>query len=153
MIGRNLKVPQVCSIQEHLHDSKKSIPLGKTYFYNCKTEVSQWEKPKGWPSNESNRTSTSSTDRIKKGSIILLISPPPVHLFFSIESSTNNSSTVRPRCKVEESSSYQKFSQTSTNKLTSTHHHHQNGNHKFQESIPTNEQLSIPSQNRLPSPG
>ena len=26
--------------------------LGKTYFYNCKTEVSQWEKPKGWPTEE-----------------------------------------------------------------------------------------------------
>ena len=26
-------------------------PSGKTYFYNCKTEVSQWEKPKGWPSD------------------------------------------------------------------------------------------------------
>jgi len=25
---------------------------GKTYFYNCKTEVSQWEKPKGWPNDE-----------------------------------------------------------------------------------------------------
>jgi len=107
---------------------------GKTYFYNCKTEVSQWEKPKGWPSNESNRTSTSSissTDRIKK------------------ESTTHISPTIRTRYKVEESSS-----QISTSKLTSENsNNHQNGNHKFQESLQSNEQLPITSQNRLPSPG
>jgi len=22
---------------------------GKRYYYNCKTEVSQWERPKDWP--------------------------------------------------------------------------------------------------------
>jgi hypothetical protein len=108
---------------------------GKTYFYNCKTEVSQWEKPKGWPSNESNRTSTSSissTDRIKK------------------ESTAYISPTVRTRYKVEESSS----SQTSTNRLTSEYsNNHQNGNHKYQESLQSNEQFANISQNRLPSPG
>lgn len=35
---------------------------GKTYFYNCKTEVSQWEKPKGWPSD----TPSTSSSRSKK---------------------------------------------------------------------------------------
>lgn len=108
---------------------------GKTYFYNCKTEVSQWEKPKGWPSNESNRTSTSSissNDRIKK------------------ESTAYISPTVRTRYKVEESSS----SQTSTNRLTSEYsNNHQNGNHKYQESLQSNEQFAHISQNRLPSPG
>jgi hypothetical protein len=108
---------------------------GKTYFYNCKTEVSQWEKPKGWPSNESNRTSTSSissNDRIKK------------------ESTAYISTTVRTRYKVEESSS----SQTSTNRLTSEYsNNHQNGNHKYQESLQSNEQFANISQNRLPSPG
>jgi len=101
---------------------------GKTYFYNCKTEISQWEKPKGWSSNESNRTSTSSissTDRIKKES-----------------TTTNISPTIRTRYKMEESSSHQKFSQILNN--------HQNGHHKFQESF--NEQLPITSHNRLPSP-
>jgi len=128
------------------------ISLGKTYFYNCKTEVSQWEKPKGWPSNESNRTSTSSissTDRIKKGSIGKTIFVSEKFLWFIIESTTHISPTIRTRYKVEESSS-----QISTSKLTSENsNNHQNGNHKFQESLQSNEQLPITSQNRLPSPG
>ncbi|CAF1275820.1 unnamed protein product [Adineta steineri] len=109
---------------------------GKTYFYNCKTEVSQWEKPKGWPADESNRTSTSSTsstNRIKK------------------ESTTNISPTVRTRYKMEESSSQRTCSQNTNLKLTSEHsNNHQNGNHSVKES---NEQSSINSHNRLPSPG
>jgi hypothetical protein len=50
---------------------------GKTYFYNCKTEISQWEKPKGWPTDEpTSRSSSFSTDRIKKESTNVSISPP-----------------------------------------------------------------------------
>ncbi len=46
------------------------------------------------------------------------------------------------------------YSQISTSKLTSENsNNHQNGNHKFQESLQSNEQLPITSQNRLPSPG
>jgi len=62
---------------------------GKTYFYNCKTEISQWEKPKGWPADEpTSRSSSSSTstDRIKKESTNVSISP-----------------TVRSRYKMEKS--------------------------------------------------
>ncbi|UJR36452.1 hypothetical protein I4U23_029175 [Adineta vaga] len=106
---------------------------GKTYFYNCKTEISQWEKPKGWPSDESNRTSTSSTSRNKK------------------ESTTNVSPSVRTRHKMEDSSTQRTLSHNPNHKLTSENSiNHQNGNHLFQES---NEQLTIPSHNRLPSPG
>ncbi len=51
---------------------------------------------------------------------------------------------------MEESSS----SQTSTNRLTSEYsNNHQNGNHKYQESLQSNEQFAHISQNRLPSPG
>lgn len=42
---------------------------GKTYFYNSKTEVSQWEKPKGWPTDDSSSRAT------KKDSINVNISP------------------------------------------------------------------------------
>ncbi|CAF0780761.1 unnamed protein product [Adineta ricciae] len=110
---------------------------GKTYFYNCKTEISQWESPKCWPSDESNRTSTSSTSRNKK--------EPTAHV----------SATIRTRHKVEDSTSQRTLSHTSKPKLTpenSTnhhHHHHQNGNHVAHD---TNEQSSLPSQNRLASP-
>lgn len=33
---------QVGDWSEHISSS------GKKYYYNCKTEVSQWEKPKEW---------------------------------------------------------------------------------------------------------
>ena len=29
---------------------------GKKYYYNCKTEVSQWEKPKDWTDVEKSRS-------------------------------------------------------------------------------------------------
>lgn len=47
---------------------------GKTYFYNCKSEVSQWEKPKGWPTDDSS-SSSRSTDRTKKDTTNINISP------------------------------------------------------------------------------
>lgn len=34
---------------EHMSSS------GKKYYYNCKTEVSQWEKPREWISRIENR--------------------------------------------------------------------------------------------------
>lgn len=34
---------------EHMSSS------GKKYYYNCKTEVSQWEKPREWISRTENR--------------------------------------------------------------------------------------------------
>ncbi|CAF2772294.1 unnamed protein product [Rotaria sp. Silwood2] len=112
---------------------------GKTYFYNSKTEISQWEKPKGWPTDESNRTSTSSsvstTNRIKK------------------ESTPNVSSTVRTRYKIEELSSGTKLSQSPNLKLPSENsNNYHNGNHTFQESLQSNEQLSTNPNNRLPTP-
>jgi len=56
---------------------------------------------------------------------------------------------------MEESSSFnQKLSHFPNIKLTSENsNNHQNGNHIFQESLHPNEQLSITSHNRLPSPG
>jgi len=85
---------------------------GKTYFYNCKTEISQWEKPKGWPADEpTSRSSSSSTstDRIKKESTNVSISP-----------------TVRSRYKMEESfqngdlnNLQQESNDTSNNRLPS----------------------------------
>jgi hypothetical protein len=99
---------------------------GKTYFYNCKTEISQWEKPKGWPADEtSSRSSSSSasTDRIKKESTNINISP-----------------TVRSRYKMEESS---------PKVLQNGNIHSQKFNNCHQESLPSNET----SNNRLPSPG
>jgi len=55
---------------------------------------------------------------------------------------------------MEESSSHQKLSQNPNIKLTSENfNYHQNGNHIFQESLQSNEQLTITSHNRLPSPG
>ncbi len=148
MIGRNLKVQQVWIYSNKIPTCFCFSSLGKTYFYNCKTEISQWEKPKGWPLDESNRTSTSSTSRPKKGIfcffLIKLIS------FENIESTTNISPTVRTRYKMEDSSSQRTLSQIPNLKLTSENfNHHQNGNHTLQ----SNEQLFIPSNNRLPSPG
>ncbi|CAF1100570.1 unnamed protein product [Adineta ricciae] len=130
---------------------------GKTYFYNCKTEISQWESPKCWPSDESNRTSTSSTSRNKKGDFSLSINHINC-LFFPnkcLEPTAHVSATIRTRHKVEDSTSQRTLSHTSKPKLTpenSTnhhHHHHQNGNHVAHD---TNEQSSLPSQNRLASP-
>ncbi|XP_076350712.1 WW domain-containing adapter protein with coiled-coil-like isoform X3 [Tachypleus tridentatus] len=59
---------QIADWSEHISSS------GKKYYYNCKTEVSQWEKPKEWcewekkqgvyrPSNESSRTKDRSVER------------------------------------------------------------------------------------------
>lgn len=39
---------------EHMSSS------GKKYYYNCKTEVSQWEKPREWISRTDNRQRQSS---------------------------------------------------------------------------------------------
>ncbi|CAF3033847.1 unnamed protein product [Rotaria socialis] len=108
---------------------------GKTYFYNSKTEVSQWEKPKGWLTDELNRTNCSSTpsnNRIKK------------------ESTTNVSSTVCSRYKTEESSTDKRLSQTSNLKIASenSNHHHLNGNRLYQQS---HEQIPIVANNRLPT--
>jgi hypothetical protein len=70
--------------------------------------------------------------------------------FENIESTTNISPTVRTRYKMEESSSQRTISQIPNLKLTSENFHsHQNGNHTLQ----SNEQVFIPSNNRLPSPG
>jgi hypothetical protein len=52
VIGRNLKVLQVEKGFEYFEIFHRDFDLGKTYFYNCKTEISQWEKPKGWPADE-----------------------------------------------------------------------------------------------------
>lgn len=39
---------------EHMSSS------GKKYYYNCKTEVSQWEKPREWITRTDNRQRQSS---------------------------------------------------------------------------------------------
>lgn len=81
-------------------DSKKPIRVsgdwsefqsstGKTYFYNSKTEVSQWEKPKGWLSDDSSSLSSRASSSTRKESTN---AHPP-------------STTVRPRYTMEESTS------------------------------------------------
>jgi len=88
---------------------------GKTYFYNCKTEVSQWEKPKGWPSD-----TPSSSSRSKK---------EPTNV-------AENSSRHKPddsfRSSVKESQSHSKSS--SNNHPTSTP---SNGNADVQQRLPS----------------
>jgi hypothetical protein len=121
---------------------------GKTYFYNCKTEISQWEKPKGWPTDETTSSSirsastSSSLDRTKKDS-----------------TNSNNSPTVRPRYKMEESSENSLHQQKDISIPNSTIKHEQNGdahshtlNNLKQESLQSNESLHPTSNNRLPSP-
>ncbi|UJR09647.1 hypothetical protein I4U23_013881 [Adineta vaga] len=112
---------------------------GKTYFYNSKTEISQWEKPKGWTTDETTSSSTRSSstsnpnDRTKKES-----------------TNITNSSTVRSRYKVEESSSRNSRS-TSKNHHNGDQHSHSTNNFN-QDSLQSNEHLNISSNNRLPSP-
>ncbi|CAF3921011.1 unnamed protein product [Rotaria sordida] len=121
---------------------------GKTYFYNCKTEISQWEKPKGWPTDEtissSIRTSStySSTDRTKKES-----------------TNSNSSPTIRSRYKMEESTENSRYQQKDIPILNSTIKYEQNGdihshisNNQIQELLPSNESFNTISNNRLPSP-
>ncbi|KAF4532429.1 hypothetical protein B566_EDAN003882 [Ephemera danica] len=43
------RVPRVGDWSEHISSS------GKKYYYNCKTEVSQWEKPRDWMERERER--------------------------------------------------------------------------------------------------
>jgi hypothetical protein len=79
----------------------QDLSLGKTYFYNCKTEISQWEKPKGWPTDES----STSTNRIKKGFDLKKIFFFFVILFFYLKIESTNASispAVRSRYKMEE---------------------------------------------------
>lgn len=40
------RINRMCDWSEHVSSS------GKKYYYNCKTEVSQWEKPKEWLEKE-----------------------------------------------------------------------------------------------------
>uniref|UniRef100_A0A182LRJ3 WW domain-containing protein n=1 Tax=Anopheles culicifacies TaxID=139723 RepID=A0A182LRJ3_9DIPT len=47
--GDRDRVSRVGDWSEHVSSS------GKKYYYNCKTEVSQWEKPREWIEKESNR--------------------------------------------------------------------------------------------------
>ena len=43
------RISRVGDWSEHVSSS------GKKYYYNCKTEVSQWEKPKEWTERERGR--------------------------------------------------------------------------------------------------
>lgn len=40
------RISRLCDWSEHVSSS------GKKYYYNCKTEISQWEKPKEWLETE-----------------------------------------------------------------------------------------------------
>lgn len=43
----------LCYVIVNLNETEiLAILLGKMYYYNCKTEVSQWEKPKEWVERE-----------------------------------------------------------------------------------------------------
>lgn len=57
VIGVNMLVLRVCYWHNSWHIFVCNIfsnfrILGKMYYYNCKTEVSQWEKPKEWTERE-----------------------------------------------------------------------------------------------------
>lgn len=54
---RDDRVARVGDWTEHLSSS------GKKYYYNCKTEVSQWEKPKEWIERERDRLRARDRDR------------------------------------------------------------------------------------------
>lgn len=49
------RIARVGDWSEHISSS------GKKYYYNCKTEVSQWEKPREWMERE--RTRDKARDR------------------------------------------------------------------------------------------
>lgn len=51
---------------EHMSSS------GKKYYYNCKTEVSQWEKPREWINRIDNRQRQSSDYSSRSSTFILL---------------------------------------------------------------------------------
>ncbi|CAF1161187.1 unnamed protein product [Adineta ricciae] len=110
---------------------------GKTYFYNSKTEISQWERPKAWSTDESTSSSirssstSNSNDRTKKES-----------------SHVTNSSTVRSRHKMEESF------QNSRSTIKAHHNgdqHSHSTNNLNQDSFQSNENLNTSSNNRHPS--
>ncbi|CAF4536988.1 unnamed protein product, partial [Rotaria sp. Silwood2] len=123
---------------------------GKTYFYNCKTEIPQWEKPKGWPADETTLSSIrttsicSSTDRTKKET-----------------TNSNSSPTIRSRYKMDESTENSRYQQKDIPipNSTTTIKYEQNGdihshtiNNLAQESLQSNESFSNNSNIRLPSP-
>ncbi|CAF1335840.1 unnamed protein product [Rotaria magnacalcarata] len=122
---------------------------GKTYFYNCKTEISQWEKPKGWPTDETSSSTArssftcSSTDRTKKES----------------STNTNSSPSVRSRYKMDESSENSRYQQKDIPIPNSSIKYEQNGdihshslNHFSHESLKPNESFYTTSNLRQPSP-
>ncbi|KAF5300978.1 hypothetical protein FQR65_LT09022 [Abscondita terminalis] len=51
------RITRVGDWSEHISSS------GKKYYYNCKTEVSQWEKPREWIERERDRFRTRDRDR------------------------------------------------------------------------------------------
>ncbi|XP_049784513.1 WW domain-containing adapter protein with coiled-coil homolog isoform X1 [Schistocerca cancellata] len=51
------RIARVGDWSEHISSS------GKKYYYNCKTEVSQWEKPREWIERERCREKTRESDR------------------------------------------------------------------------------------------
>jgi hypothetical protein len=51
------RVARVGDWSEHVSSS------GKKYYYNCKTEVSQWEKPREWIERERDRFRSRERDR------------------------------------------------------------------------------------------
>ncbi|XP_071054851.1 WW domain-containing adapter protein with coiled-coil homolog isoform X2 [Onthophagus taurus] len=51
------RVTRIGDWSEHISSS------GKKYYYNCKTEVSQWEKPREWIERERDRFRTRDRDR------------------------------------------------------------------------------------------
>uniref|UniRef100_T1JH10 WW domain-containing protein n=1 Tax=Strigamia maritima TaxID=126957 RepID=T1JH10_STRMM len=57
--GEKEKKVQVGDWSEHMSSS------GKKYYYNCKTEVSQWEKPKDWLEWEKQQGKPSDPNKVK----------------------------------------------------------------------------------------
>lgn len=51
------RITRVGDWSEHISSS------GKKYYYNCKTEVSQWEKPREWIERERERDRFRTRDR------------------------------------------------------------------------------------------
>ncbi|CAF0734946.1 unnamed protein product [Didymodactylos carnosus] len=108
---------------------------GKTYFYNCKTEVSQWEKPKGWivdnsttnstvSSSARQNNSTSNVDRLKRESVNNPKTSPSLRTYSrskTEEMTPSSTSSYSSNTKDSLSSSYPSI------KLSSPCHHLTNG--------------------------
>ncbi|XP_029851379.1 WW domain-containing adapter protein with coiled-coil isoform X2 [Ixodes scapularis] len=91
---------QVGDWSEHVSSS------GKKYYYNCKTEVSQWEKPKEWVDWESGPgTSTGATPAADEptAQVPARLKGTPTRLQSTVPLAPSTASEPAGRCKVRAS--------------------------------------------------